>query len=436
VSLSQSDSPDSPGRPGKTRLRLPWLALAGDLARGRAPGQAVIQYTDRCNASCGQCGMRRQNPEPRGHLGVARAGALIERLAARGVRAISLTGGEPLLYLDDIVTLAGLARRAGVASVRTGTNGFIFQEHARPGFADKIADTAARLRHGGVNAFWISLDSPEPSVHERNRGLPGVVEGIAKGLPIFHGQGLYPAVNLGLGRLVGGDTPLRAEAGEDVAAFAARCERALSRFFAFALELGFTTANVCYPMRDTGPPGYAPVYAAADGGETMDFSAQETAALLAALDRVIGAFRGRLRIFAPRSSILALLDRHENGRRRGYGCLGGRDFVFVDAQHMRLYPCGYRGDEPMDDFPVGRARGLGRDTDCDLCDWECFRDPSNLFGPLLALRRSPVRGLRRLLADPGWAGAWLEDLAYFRACGWFDATRPPEPDRLARFRRQ
>jgi len=416
--------------------RLPWLAVAGDLLRGRAPGQAVIQYTDRCNASCAQCGMRRQNPEPRTHLGVERAGALIERLAARGVRAISLTGGEPLLYLSDIAALAGIARRAGVVSVRTGTNGFLFQEHGKPGFADKIAGTAACLLQSGINAFWISLDSPEPSVHERNRGLPGVVEGIGKGLPVFHDQGLYPAVNLGLGRLVGGETPLRIEAGEDDAAFTERCEQALSRFFTFALELGFTTANVCYPMRDTGPPGYAPVYAAADGGETMDFTAGETTALLTALGRTIAAFRGRLRIFAPRSSILALLARHENAPRRGHGCLGGRDFVFVDAKDMRLYPCGYRGDEPMDEFPSGKVRPMERDTECDLCDWECFRDPSNLFGPLLALRRSPVAALRRLFADSGWARTWLEDLAYFRACGWFDATRPPRLARLAGFQRQ
>lgn len=419
-----------------TGASLPWLTLARDLLRGRAPGQAVIQYTDRCNAACSQCGMRRQNAAARTHLGVARAGELIQRLAARGVRAISLTGGEPLLYLPDIAALAALARRAGVASVRTGTNGFIFQDHGRPGFRDKIAATAATLGQSGINAFWISLDSPEPAVHETNRGLPGVVEGIAKGLPVFHGQGLYPAVNLGLGRLLGGATPLRIDPGEDGEAFAARCERALSRFFSFALELGFTTANVCYPMRDTGPAGYAPVYAAADGGETMDFTPEETAALLTALDRVIGDYRGRLRIFAPRSSILALLARHASGPRRGYGCLGGRDFVFIDAKNMRLYPCGYRGGEPMDDFPAGAMRPLDLEKQCDLCDWECFRDPSNLFGPFLALRRSPVAGLRRLCADSSWARAWLEDLAYFRACGWFDATRAPDAARLARFQPQ
>ncbi|MBF0480777.1 MAG: radical SAM protein [Desulfovibrionaceae bacterium] len=410
--------------------------MAGDILRGRAPGQAVIQYTDRCNASCVQCGMRRQNPEPRSRLGVERAGALIERLASRGVRAISLTGGEPLLYLGDVAALARLARRAGVASVRTGTNGFIFQEHAKPGFSGKIAAAAGLLRQNGVNAFWISLDSPEPSVHERNRGLPGVVDGIRAGLPVFHAQGLYPAVNLGLSRLVGGTQPLAARDGEEPAAFTARCEEALSRFFSFALELGFTTANVCYPMHESGPAGYAPVYAAADSGAIMDFTALETAALLTALDRTIAAYRGRLRIFAPRSSILALLSRHAHGLRRGHGCLGGRDFVFIDAKDMRMYPCGYRGNEPMEDFPAGGARRRGREKKCELCDWECFRDPSNLLGPLLELRRSPARGLRRLLADKEWAGVWLEDLAYFRACGWFDATRAPEPSRMAKFERR
>ena len=39
------------------RPPIPWLRVLGALARGRVPGQAVIQYSDACNASCGHCGM-------------------------------------------------------------------------------------------------------------------------------------------------------------------------------------------------------------------------------------------------------------------------------------------------------------------------------------------------------------------------------------------
>jgi hypothetical protein len=43
------------------------------LSRGRVPGQVVIQYTDVCNASCPQCGMRRDAPFKRSTLGMGRA---------------------------------------------------------------------------------------------------------------------------------------------------------------------------------------------------------------------------------------------------------------------------------------------------------------------------------------------------------------------------
>ena len=37
------------------------------------------------------------------------------------------------------------------------------------------------------------------------RGLPGVVQGIEQSLPIFHANGIYPAVNLGINRRIGGE---------------------------------------------------------------------------------------------------------------------------------------------------------------------------------------------------------------------------------------
>ncbi|OQX09511.1 MAG: hypothetical protein BWK76_22075 [Desulfobulbaceae bacterium A2] len=103
------------------------------LLRGRIPGQVVIQYTDRCNAACPQCGMRRTESFPRATLGPDNARRVIDAAAARGVKALSLTGGEPLLHLDEVIALIDHAAAAGIPFIRTGTNGFLFMGSERPG---------------------------------------------------------------------------------------------------------------------------------------------------------------------------------------------------------------------------------------------------------------------------------------------------------------
>jgi hypothetical protein len=68
------------------------------LIRLRAPGQLIIQYTDKCNAACPQCNMRVSAPFERSKLSIDGVKRIIDHAAAQGVAALSITGGEPLLY--------------------------------------------------------------------------------------------------------------------------------------------------------------------------------------------------------------------------------------------------------------------------------------------------------------------------------------------------
>jgi uncharacterized Fe-S cluster-containing radical SAM superfamily protein len=415
------------------RLSPPWWSTLKKLASGRVPGQVVIQYTDACNARCTHCGMSVANKFPRVKLTPERVKPLLDALAQQGVMAVSFTGGEPLLYADEVAECIKAARAAGIYSVRTGTNGFFLQGADKPGFEAKVARYAKLLVESGCTNLWISLDAAEPSEHERRRGLPGVVQGMRKGLPIFHEHGLYPAVNLGINRGIFGT--YEPGAGFDEDAFYEHFHRAFLIFFAQALELGFTTANLCYPMIQSAfEPGQI-VYQAAAEDEGMVFSAREKAPLYRALFDAVTFFRSKLRIFTPRSALLSMIRRQNGeelkgtngraGRECGYGCRGGVDFFFVDAAGMRTFPCGYRGREslawPMDDEKLpAEPRPL-----CEQCDWECFRDPSHLFGPLVDAFKRPLTTARRLTSDRAWTKLWLGDLAYYRRCGWFHGCRPP-----------
>lgn len=418
-------------------VRSPFRSLAHwrRLLRGRVPGQVVVQFTTRCNASCAQCGMRVTHAGQRFTMNVQQVRRLIDAMAERGVASLSFTGGEPLLYASEIADLAGYAARAGIPYIRTGTNGFMFQHHEQPGFSDRMARLADELAASPLNAFWISLDSADPAVHEANRGLSGMVEGVRKALPLFHERGLYPAANLGINRLAGGPGLVPGpEDPFDAEAFRRAFTRVFERFYSFVEELGFTTVNACYPMSlESDADSELAVYGAASQEGLIRFRPEEKAAMFRALYDVIPRFRHRLRIFTPRSALLALM-RQQVGLDRGlFPCRGGIDFFFVDAQGMNTYPCGYRGSESLGKFWDLDLDALDAHRVCEQCDWECFRDPSILLKPLLDFRRNPFTAVSKLPRHKGFRKAWREDLRYYAACDWFDARTAPDYGGLASF---
>lgn len=292
--------------------------------------------------------MRVGNRFPRSKLDWDQATRIVDHAAQSRFLALSLTGGEPLLHAEEVLALLNYAAVKGIPFTRTGTNGFIFRGHRHPDYAAQVRRLALSLKQSRVYTFWISLDSALPGIHEQMRGLPGVIEGIRKALPIFHDCGIYPSVNLGLNRNTGKIGRLE-EVGPE--RFFSNCCRALEDFYQFVIDLGFTIVNVCYPMSATGldDPGNA-VYGAVAESEIMDFSATERILLIKALLKVIPAYRGRIRIFTPLSSLTVLAPADGAPSSDIYGCRGGIDFFFIDAESGKLYPCGYRGKECLGDF--------------------------------------------------------------------------------------
>jgi hypothetical protein len=262
-----------------------------------------------------------------------------------------------------------------------------------------------------------------------------------KALPIFHEAGIYPAANLGINRLTGGDGPFRMpnyagpatdDPDEHPAArrFYAAARTAFRRFYRMAHDLGFTMANACYPMSFDDEADA--VYAATSEDDFIRFRPAEKALLFKALYETIPEFRGELRIFSPRSSLRALVRSYATGEPEGYACRGGFDFFFVDSRDMNTYPCGYRGSENLGKFWDLNMSALPA-PDCRLCDWECFRDPSELFGPVLDLTTRPHKFFAKLLGDRQFARDWLTDLRYYRACNYFSVLEPPDRERMKAF---
>jgi MoaA/NifB/PqqE/SkfB family radical SAM enzyme len=405
----------------------------------------IIQLTDRCNATCPQCGMNIHQRYARHRLARDDVRRMIDAAAQRGVAALSFTGGEPLMVMKDLVALIHHAGAAGIPFIRTGTNGFCFRSPEKPGFSDRIHRLAETLAATPLRNFWISIDAADPPTHERMRGFRGVIRGIEKAIPIFHAYGLYPSANLGINRNLNGRPAIPflapgdpATGGVPVDVFRQRLHEGFGHFFRFVAGLGFSIANVCYPMsidEETHGESLNAVYGATAASAIVSFSDREKGHLFDVLRQSIAENRSHLRIFTPLCALEALQRQFRRGE-RGYSCRGGKDFFFVDAVKGHAFPCGYRGDDDMGPFRSGAARTSAGAGDCFACEWECFRDPSELGGPLLDMLQHPLHGLRLWRAYPQRFQIWLTDLRYYRDCDFFDGRRPPKYDRLRRYRRK
>jgi hypothetical protein len=283
--------------------------------------------------------------------------------------------------------------------------------------------------------FWISLDSAYAEVHEQMRGLDGVVEGIEKALPIFHAHGLYPSANLGINRLLAGAVSqgLRPDQFADDTAYLKAfydcfCD-AFDRFYRLTHSLGFTTVNACYPMSISDQEeteGLSAVYAASAAEDVVRFTDAEKTALYRALMDTIPKHRRRMRIFSPLSSLFMLVQQYSNSTIKpdAFGCRGGVDYFFISAEDGNTYPCGFRGNENLGKFWDLDLNAPSRNGECLRCDWECFRDPSELCAPLLQSVHHPVRLSRRLYRNPTYLKYWLQDIRYYKACEWFNGRKP------------
>jgi hypothetical protein len=243
--------------------------------------------------------------------------------AAKGVEAVSFTGGEPFINIPEILKLLDYAGDLKIPYLRSGTNGYMFAPGGEAAGLDRLIPLVESLVKSPLRNFWISMDSADTKTHERLRGLPGVIDGIVKVLPVFHARGLYPAVNLGINRCIAGEMipPLDETGDEDL--FLENFRRGFRAFFTKALSMGFTMANVCYPMSfETADLGRGkPAYGAISEDIMVSFSPRELRLVFKALLETIPAFRKSIRIFTPLSTLYALS--RENSRELLFPCQGG-----------------------------------------------------------------------------------------------------------------
>jgi len=121
------------------------------------PGRALWEITAKCDLRCDHC-LVDGGPKREGELTTAEALDLVDQLAQLGVRAVTLTGGEPMLR-EDWPVLARRVRERGMI-LRFSANGHFLDDRAN-----------ALLVELGCERFAVSVDGME-AAHDRVRHGP------------------------------------------------------------------------------------------------------------------------------------------------------------------------------------------------------------------------------------------------------------------------
>jgi MoaA/NifB/PqqE/SkfB family radical SAM enzyme len=146
------------------RTHTDWLKFcvsAGAAALGeRRFLNCVWELTYRCNARCTICSYWKDPSDRAAEMTLSDIETGLRKVSAYGCRLVNFTGGEPTLR-PDLESIVEAASRLGMWTSMV-TNGSLLTR-------DRLHD----LKDAGLDSLMVSLDSPDPRVHDRQRGLSG-----------------------------------------------------------------------------------------------------------------------------------------------------------------------------------------------------------------------------------------------------------------------
>ncbi len=136
-----------------------------------------LEVTKRCNARCNFCDYWKEETSSESIDYVP----VVKKLKPLSV---SLTGGEPLLRRDLVEVIASLRRSFGFLFISLVTNGSLL-----------TPERGLELWRAGLDELSISLDYLDER-HDRDRGIPGLVEHILSVVPSLKTAGVNLCFNV------------------------------------------------------------------------------------------------------------------------------------------------------------------------------------------------------------------------------------------------
>jgi MoaA/NifB/PqqE/SkfB family radical SAM enzyme len=175
----------APGWPSQAFDRYVERELARlDPLLGRPPALQTVVFaiTRRCGLRCEHCCEWNVLNRPEA-LSTDALCEIARRLKERGVTQLFVSGGEPLLRFDDLLSVTAALCAQTDVWVHSSGRGL-------------TGDKASRLRDAGLTGMALSLDHWDAQAHDRFRGVEGSFEAVERAAMHVHRAGLLLSLSL------------------------------------------------------------------------------------------------------------------------------------------------------------------------------------------------------------------------------------------------
>lgn len=147
---------------------------------GRTIEYIRVSLTEACNFACPYCRPEVVDASTSGILSVAQWMKILRAFSSLGIRAVRLTGGEPLLYPHIEELLVAMKREKLFEDISLTTNGSL------------LAQRAKQLKEAGLDRVNISLDGLTEDLFRERTGGIGILQHTLDAVQAAHDAGLTP----------------------------------------------------------------------------------------------------------------------------------------------------------------------------------------------------------------------------------------------------
>lgn len=300
---------------------------------------AEFGITNCCTAKCTFCGIWKQKEK----VVISKEDGIraIDKLAQLGVAHITMTGGDPL-FNPHVYDFIQHCTDKHIHTLVLNADARLLTE-----------ENMLKLKKAHADFLCISVDSCDPEVVERSRGIPGLFGHIEKGVLLAKKHGIKTMASV----LIWKESHDR-----------------LDSLFSKVKNMGFDYISVNYPEISKST-----VYPL--GGESVMLAPGD---IIKALQDVIKMKKaGKYRILNTVSSMKNIINYLDHPDKAQYHCYGGSKVLFVDW-FFNIYPCMHLAK------PLGSLWELTNDDlkmkKCNQCSMSWYRDFSMYFHGAKSIR--------------------------------------------------
>jgi len=307
-----------------------WTDIMKSVLRDGGPSTCQFAITNVCNAACDFCNFSRDKLSKAHSKWVTLEDGLrcLEILRSQDVGFMVFPGGEQTVH-PHWVELLEASDRMGMVNLMVSNGSTL---------SPRMIEKFDRAKLSGI---IISIDSQDLAVHEKNRGLKGVVKKIKDNIPRLKAAGVGVTASVTLNRLL----------------------TDFDKLPETLTDLGFEAVTFSFPLTDLESS-----YLGASESDLVSFTREEMHQWI----QRVKELKSRYPVLNPTAS-LNDMKAHIDSKAEEFPCLGGWKQFYLDW-NLLLWRCNSWNKPMCHIFDFDGSQKV-RDG-CQSCMVDCFRDAS------------------------------------------------------------